>query len=674
MGNILLLFLVLFPMLLSAWVFPLRRRDRRYRNWLIQIIPAVELAAALLLLLWPGAALELPGVFGFGLRLQAGSLGSLLALVSAFLWAATGLNCPSYFAAAEGCNRFYFFWLLTLGALMGVFLAADLFTLFVFFEMMSFTSYVWVVQNETEEARQAGQTYLAVAVIGGMALLAGLLLLQQLLGTLEFSAMAEAVSALPAEKRGSLYVAGGCALVGFGAKAGMFPLHIWLPKAHPVAPAPASALLSGILTKSGVFGVLILCRYLFWTELPWNTVVLALGVVTMVLGAVLALFSVDLKRTLACSSMSQIGFILVGTAMQGFLNGENALAAWGTVLHMLNHSLIKLVLFVAAGVVYLGTHSLNLNDIRGWGRNKPVLKVLFFVGAASIAGIPGFSGYVSKTLLHESIVEYIHVLEHAGAAAGWFTTVEWLFLLSGGLTAAHMTKLFGAIFVSSRAVGQRPALKDYMSPGTHAALSVGAALLLVLGLTPGLTMEPLAQWAGRFLRADPGHSVHYFAWVNLKGACISLAIGAAVYLLVVRGLLMRREADGMVYLDRWPARLDLENLVYRPLLSALTFVGALCARVAASVGDWLVLLGERILFTKAPGIFVPKRAENFGTYGRKPLRFLTEETFSFDLMLAGGGLIVLLLYLLLFSVQAQERVSRLTLQDRRLRNRLRSLR
>lgn len=259
----------------------------------------------------------------------------------------------------------------------------------------------------------------------------------------------------------------------------------------------------------------------------------------------------------------------------------------------------------------------------------------------------GFSGYVSKTLLHESIVEYIHVLEHAGAAAGWFTTVEWLFLLSGGLTAAYMTKLFVAIFVSSRAVGQRPALKDYMSPGTHAALSVGAALLLVLGLTPGLTMEPLAQWAGRFLRADPGHSVHYFAWVNLKGACISLAIGAAVYLLVVRGLLMRREADGMVYLDRWPARLDLENLVYRPLLSALTFVGALCARVAASVGDWLVLLGERILFTKAPGIFVPKRAENFGTYGRKPLRFLTEETFSFDLMLAGGGLIFLLLYMLL---------------------------
>lgn len=647
MGNILLLFLVLFPMLLSAWVFPLRRRDRRYRNWLIQIIPAVELAAALLLLLWPGAALELPGVFGFGLRLQAGSLGSLLALVSAFLWAATGLNCPSYFAAAEGCNRFYFFWLLTLGALMGVFLAADLFTLFVFFEMMSFTSYVWVVQNETEEARQAGQTYLAVAVIGGMALLAGLLLLQQLLGTLEFSAMAEAVSALPAEKRGSLYVAGGCALVGFGAKAGMFPLHIWLPKAHPVAPAPASALLSGILTKSGVFGVLILCRYLFWTELPWNTVVLALGVVTMVLGAVLAVFSIDLKRTLACSSMSQIGFILVGAAMQGYLSGENALAAWGTVLHMLNHSLIKLVLFVSAGVIYVSTHSLNLNDLRGWGRNKPWLKGVFFVGAASIAGVPGFSGYVSKTLLHESIVEYIHLLEHEGLSATAFQAVEWLFLISGGLTAAYMTKLFVAIFVSPRASGQHLGLREYMSRETSVALGLGAAALLGMGLTPGFTMEPLAERAGTFLMADHGHAVHYFTWVNLKGACISLAIGAAVYLLVIWRLLMRRAGSEMEYLDRWPVWLDLENLVYRPALRGLAFVGAFCARVVSSVGDLMVLIGEKILFTRAPGIFVPKHDENFGIYARKPRRSIVGDTFSFDLMLAGGGLILLLLYLLL---------------------------
>ena len=648
MEKILLLLLILLPILASVWVFPLRRRDRRYRNLFIRIVPAAELLLTLLLVLvWPDASLELPGVCGIGLHLQAGSLGSLLALVSAFLWAATGLNCPNYFAAAEGCNRFYLFWLMTLGALMGVFLAADFFTLFVFFEMMSMTSYVWVAQNETPEAIRAGQTYLAVAVIGGMALLAGLVLLQHLLGTLAFADLPAAVSALPAGKRGMLYTAGGLALAGFGAKAGMFPLHIWLPKAHPAAPAPASALLSGILTKSGVFGALILSRYLFWAEIPWNTVVLALGVVTMVLGAVLALFSIDLKRTLACSSMSQIGFILVGTAMQGFLSGENALAAWGTVLHMLNHSLVKLVLFVAAGVIYVGTHSLNLNEIRGWGRNKPVLKILFFIGGASIAGVPGFSGYVSKTLLHESIVEYIHLLEHAGADPGWFPMVERLFLIAGGLTAAYMTKLFVAIFVSSRAAGQRLPLQSYLSRGTLTALSCGASLLLLLGLTPNWTMEPLAQWASGFLMADPGHSVHYFSWVNLQGALISLGIGAAVYLLVVRMLLMERGPEGAVYQDRWPRRLDLEEAVYRPALSALAFAGALCARTAASLGDWLVMLGEKILFTKAPGIFVPKHDETFGTYDRKPRRFLLGETFSFDLMLTGCGLIVLLLYMLL---------------------------
>lgn len=181
-----------------------------------------------------------------------------------------------------------------------------------------------------------------------MALLAGLLLLQQLLGTLEFLCYGGGgIRAACGEAR-VLCVAGGCALVGFGAKAGMFPC-IWLPKAHPVAPAPASAL-SGILTRA-VFSVCSfsagICSGQSFLEYSGT----GPGRGDYGAGAVLALFSVDLKRTLACSSMSQIGFILVGTAMQGFLNGENALAAWGTVLHMLNHSLIKLVLFVAAGVV-----------------------------------------------------------------------------------------------------------------------------------------------------------------------------------------------------------------------------------------------------------------------------------------------------------------------------------
>lgn len=648
MGAFLLLFLVLYPMAAAPVVYPLRHHSRERRNAYIQVAPAVELCAALLLLTQEGAGVSIPGVCGLGLTFAAGGLRSLLVLLAAFLWQSSALSSPAYFGGGSGSNRYYFYWLLTQGALMGVFLAGDLFTLFVFFEMMSFASYVWVAQNETEEALRAGETYLAIAVVGGMALLSGLFLLNDLLGTLSIGALREAAMALPETVRPRLYVAGGLCLAGFGAKAGMFPLHIWLPKAHPVAPAPASALLSGILTKSGVFGVLIICRELFWTDLAWNRVVLALAVVTMVLGAVLAVFSVDLKRTLACSSMSQIGFILVGAAMQGYLNGENALAALGTVLHMTNHALIKLVLFLSAGVIYVSTHSLDLNRIRGWGRNKLWLKAAFFVGAASIAGVPGFSGYVSKTLLHESIVEYIHVLEHAGASTATFRAVEWLFLISGGLTAAYMTKLFLVIFVAPRAAGQRPAVREYMSHGTTAVLAVAAGALLVLGLTPGRTMEPMAQWAAAFLRADHlEHGVHYFAWVNLKGSLISLAIGALVYALVIRKLLMARQGGEMVYLDRWPGKLDLESLVYRPLLRGLSFAGAFCARVLASLGDVVIFAGERLLFAKAPGIFVPKHDDNFGIYGRKPRRFLVGETFSFDLLLAGVGMSALLLYILL---------------------------
>jgi hydrogenase-4 component B len=648
MSQFLLLFLVFFPLLGAYPIYPLRDHDRAWRDAYIRAVPLVELAAALLLLAFPGTV-SLPGFCGLGLRLASGSLHSLMALLAAFLWTMTSMPCQPYFEGTEHVNRFYLFWILTLGALMGVFLADDLFTLFVFFEVMSFTSYVWVAWPETPGALRASQTYLAIAVVGGMVLLVGLFLLWQLFGTLQFDELAALAAALPAEQRPRLLAAGLCCLTGFGAKAGMFPLHIWLPKAHPVAPAPASALLSGILTKSGIFGVLVVARYLLWNDGSWNAVILSFGTVTMVLGAVLALFSVDLKRTLACSSMSQIGFILIGVAMQGYLGADNALAAWGTVLHVLNHSLIKLVLFIAAGVIYIGNHhQLDLNEIRGWGRNKPWLKTVFFIGAASIAGVPGFSGYVSKTLLHESIVEYIQELAHMGVSTVPFRAVEWLFLLSGGLTAAYMTKLFVCIFVEPRPADHLLGVQEYMSHPTRTALTVATVVMAVLGLTPNFTMEPLAAWAGEFLLAGNGHSVHYFAWSNLQGACVSLAIGGAVYLLVVRTVLRRHTAEGIVYPDLWPRRLDLEDLVYRPALRLLSFLGAVCARTAASLGEWLILLGEKLLFTRAPGVFVPKKTENFGAYAKEPRRMLVTETFSFDLLVAGTGLVATLLYMLFF--------------------------
>ncbi|MBR6352964.1 MAG: sodium:proton antiporter, partial [Oscillospiraceae bacterium] len=439
--------LVFLPILAALAAFPIWRRSEKAANVLLLGVTGLVFVCALSLLFTGVQTAELPGFVGQGLRFESGALRTVMAVLAAFMWLMTALASPEYFDGARANGRYYMFYLWTLGALEGVFLAGDLLTLFVFFEVMSFTSYVWVVQNETPEAIRASETYLFIAVIGGLTMLMGIFLLAAACGTLRFAELLTAVSSLSAARR---FTIGVCLLVGFGAKAGMFPLHIWLPKAHPVAPAPASALLSGILTKSGIFGVVAVSCWLFEAVPAWGRLLLVPAVITMVLGAVLAVFSVDLKRTLACSSMSQIGFILTGISMCVLLEEEGSIAACGTVLHILNHSLIKLTLFVAAGVVYFNVHSLDLNDVRGFGRDKPLLKLAFLSGACSIAGIPGFGGYISKTLLHEGIVEYCTHLAHHGGNAAPYRIVEWLFLLSGGLTLAYMARLFYILFIAQK--------------------------------------------------------------------------------------------------------------------------------------------------------------------------------------------------------------------------------
>ena len=342
-----------------------------------------------------------------------------------------------------------------------------------------------------------------------------------------------------------------------------------------------------------------------------------LGLVTMLLGALLALLSVNLKRTLACSSISQIGFILTGIGMAVLLSSvgeENGLAVWGTFLHMVNHSLFKLVLFLCAGAVYMNLHKLNLNDIRGFGRKKPALGFCFLMGSLGIGGIPLWSGYVSKTLLHESMVEYAKavgegaaVLVNRGMASasagmpgivtslllnpGIWKAAEWVFLLTGGMTVAYMLKLFIAIFVEKHPTEQ--AKYDAMSTSCMKPLSrfvlVGcSALIPLLGMTPHLSMDRIARAGEPFFQGDEMlHSVAYFSLGNLKGGVISVGIGVVLYVLVVRLLLMKKDERGTaIYADRLPSWLDLENLVYRPLL--LHILPGICGTVCALIDRYLV--------------------------------------------------------------------------------------
>ena len=574
------------PMLAALGCYIAGRKSVPLMNALVSLTGVAVFAVCLGLNFAGEPGFTIEGFCGLGLHLKADGFRAIYAGIAAFMWMMTGLFAPEYFAHYHNRARYSFFNLMTLGATLGVFLSDDLYTTFIFFEVMSFTSYTWVAHEETPGAMKAAGTYLAVAVIGGLTTLMGLFLLWFQAGTLAFDGVRAALGEGTADP-----VAAWLIVVGFGAKAGLYPLHIWLPKAHPVAPAPASALLSGILTKSGVFGLIIVCSRLMPGNASFGNALLALAVVTMFLGALLALLSVDLKRTLACSSMSQIGFITVGLSIMVLLGEDGSLAAYGAVMHMMNHSLIKLTLFMAAGVVYMNLHQLNLNDIRGFGRNKPLLHIAFLLGALSIGGVPPIgSGYNSKSLLHEAILEYIAHLQAHGGAWAPYKLVEIIFLVSGGLTVAYMTKLYLCIFWEKHPTRQAEfdARTDYMNAQSAFALLGSAVVLPLLGALPGMILSPVgARSAAFFGQAVSHHAIAYFSGENLLGAAESIAIGAIVYLVIVRRFLSRRGADGSrVYLSLWPAWLDLEERVYRPLvMDILPGVAGAVSGFIASIPD-----------------------------------------------------------------------------------------
>lgn len=606
--NMILAFLVFYPIIGALVSYIIGRFHKTARDYFADFVVISEFAVTLYLFCtFDGSRIlsfSIDSFAGLGIGFVLDGFRSVYTLTAALMWMMTTVFSKEYFKHYHNRNRYYLFMLLTLGATMGVFLSADLYTTFIFFEMMSFTSYVWVAHDERKASLRAAETYLSVAVIGGMAMLMGLFLLYHELGTLEIAALLRLAKACP--DKTLLYVAGGCITLGFGAKAGVFPLHIWLPKAHPVAPAPASALLSGILTKSGIFGMIVVSCNLLYGDGDWGSVILLLGCITMFGGALLALFSVDLKRTLACSSMSQIGFVTVGIGMQGLLGEENTMAAMGTLLHMVNHSLIKLVLFMAAGVVFMNVHMLNLNEIRGFGRKKPLLHFIFLMGALGIGGIPLWNGYISKTLLHESIVEYTQLLKEGVLMPAMFGTgamkcIEWIFLISGGMTVAYMVKLYVAVFIEKNSDADRQerfdGMKQYMNWQSKLALTVSAVLLPLMGCLPGIIMDFLAKRGIGFMNAEAlGETVHYFSVNNLKGALISVIIGAALYGLILRPFFMRKTETGRIYVNLWPSRLDLEDHFYRPLIVVLCAVCGFFARVCDSLVDGVVVLLRKTVY------------------------------------------------------------------------------
>jgi len=354
-----------------------------------------------------------------------------------------------YFRAGSGtspgllCFEYHLF----LAAMALVVLADDAYAFMVAWETMALASYFLVTtQHGVAEIRRAGFLYLLIAHVGAVALLLCFGVLHGLHGDYTFAAMRTATLS-PAWATAGFFLA----LAGFGAKAGLLPLHVWLPEAHPAAPSPVSALMSGVMLKTAVYGLLRVTFDLVHLQLWWwGLVVLGLGLATALFGVVFAAAQTDMKRLLAYSSIENIGIIFTGIGLAILFHAFAmpllaALALSATLYHCLNHAFFKSLLFLATGSVLHATKERNLGKLGGLIHRMPWVAWLALVGTLAIAGVPPLNGFVSEWMLLQAFLftpglphSFVNMLVPVGAAA---------LVLTAALSGYVMVKFYGVIFL-----------------------------------------------------------------------------------------------------------------------------------------------------------------------------------------------------------------------------------
>ena len=350
-GNYFLILFVVWPMAAAIIAFFSGKGKSKFKNAFTQAAVAIELIIALCLLfgmngfvndtfIWKGFAER-------GIRLEISAFRLTLCILCCGVWVISAL-CKRDLKPSKQCGTMEFFLLVTLGAVMGLFLSADLFTLFICFEVLSLSSYVMVVGNERDKEIWALKSYMAYGIIGGMVLLMGLLLLDEAAGTLEIQRLLEA--SIQTEHTQVLFAAGVCMFLGFATKAAIFPLHTWLASCTEEASPSAGMIISAVWTKTGLFGILILCGEIFLGNRSFGQMLIVFGILTMLLGSVRSLFVVNLNRFTAYTAIFQNGFLLItmGAISQRGIYGSDVQD--GILLYMVLYTLVLVLLYMAPNV------------------------------------------------------------------------------------------------------------------------------------------------------------------------------------------------------------------------------------------------------------------------------------------------------------------------------------
>ena len=370
-------------------------------------------------------------------------------------------------------------------------------------EVMAVLAYFLVIfEHERAEVRRAGLVYLVATHAGTLALIAMFAYWAGPSGAMSFDALAARAAALPAGGALILWLA----LLGFGLKAGIVPLHFWLPDAHASAPSHVSALMSGIVIKMGVYGLFRVVTLLATPPAWWGWLVLALGIVSGVLGVLWALAQHDLKRLLAYHSVENIGIILMGLGAGALgityrIPLVAALGFGGAILHTLNHALFKSLLFLGAGAAYHATGTKTLDRLGGLARRMPLTWIAFLVGSAAIVGLPPLNGFVSEWLVYQALLG-----GGAGASPVRLTLVGVAGLaLVGGLALACFAKVCGIVFLGNPRSADAERGHE-ASPGLLGPMFGLAAACALIGFAPALAVRP-ALAVGSEIARVPGAAV-----------------------------------------------------------------------------------------------------------------------------------------------------------------------
>ena len=378
--------------------------------------------------------------------------------------------------AASSC-----FFSLLIATMVLVCLAADMITFIVAWEIMSLASFLLVLYDwEHLQTRKAANLYLLFTQSGAFCIFTAFALLFAATGSFSFSA--EAINALPHSLKLTIFVV---ALLGFGSKAGVMPLHIWLPHAHPAAPSHVSALMSGVMIKLGVYGMLRVYFMLNDPAFVFAWIILPLAIVSGVLGVAYALGKHDIKRLLAYHSIENIGIILMGCGlgMLGLAAGDRVMAAFGFaggLLHVLNHALFKSLLFLGAGAIQHSTGIRKLDALGGLMRRMPITGRSFLTGSVAISGLPPLNGFISEFLIY-----YAGFLGLRLSGFNLVLVIATIVALAmiGGLASACFTKMVGIVFLGEPR-SKEAAMANEVRPAMRVAMILLAGICLVIGLFP----------------------------------------------------------------------------------------------------------------------------------------------------------------------------------------------